>query len=207
MLKSNLFRFKKKYFLTSRLCARDYKWYFYTETFDIKENKFLISPTEWCYVVNNHYSDCPSWFQKLKNNVLIMTIIKSLNMVLIEYEIKLIQTTHFSWGKNQVQVEDYWTFNNEYGIIMKTDYWSLMGETTFYLINSHIENIMVRIDVMKSHLKVNKSLTTQIARIILFSKIITNVVKISLFQEVLDRVKNEGLSINLIDEPIESEVN
>lgn len=201
MLKSNLFRFKKNYFLASRLRTRDYKWYFCKSEFDEKEKKFLISPAEWRNaIISNNYSDCPNWFQNLHKNVSIMAIIKSLGMVLLEYEIKLIQTTHFSWGKKQVHIEDYWTFKNELGIIMKTNWWDLNGETTFYLINPHIENIMLCIDILKIHPKMNKSLTTQIARTLLCTKIITNVVKVSSSQDVFEKLKNEELSINLVDE-------
>lgn len=201
MLKSNLSKFKRKYFLASRRYARDYKWYFHTETFDIKNNKLLISPTEWHDAVSNHYSDCPNWFQKLKNNVSIMTIIKSLNMVLIEYEVKLVQTASFSWGKNKVYIEDYWKLNNKHGIIMETNFWSLMGETTFYLINSHMENTMLCIDIMKNNLKSNTSLTTQVVRTSLLLKMVTKVFKISSFQKVIDKINNEGLLMDLTDDP------
>lgn len=164
---------------------------FYTETFEAKENKSLISPAEWQYAVNNHCSDYPVWFQKLKNNCLIMRIFKSLDMVLSEYEINLIQTP----GKKDIR-KYYWTLNNGRGIIMKIDWQSLRSGTSFYLINSHIEHIKFYIDVRRTNLRKNKSHTTQIARTLELSKIITSVEKISSFQEVLDQIKEEGLSIH-----------
>lgn len=189
------------YLLSSSLHAIDYKWYFYREEFDEAKKTFLITPSEWDNVINSkNFTDYPDWFDKLNRNHSIMAIIKSLKMVLIEYEIKLIQTTYFSWGKKQVQIEDYWTFYSQFDIIMKINYWSLMGETTFYLINPHIENIMLSIDVMKSHLRTNKSITTQVARTLMLSKVITNVVKISSIQDIFDKLKNEELSIQLVDE-------
>ena len=201
MLKHNINRFKKRYFLSSSLHAIDYKWYFCRQEFDGTKKTFLIAPSEWNNTINRkNITDYPNWFDKLKRNHSIMVIIKSLKMVLLKYEIKLIQTTYFSWGKKQVHIEDYWTFYSQFDIIMEISWWSLSGETTFYLINPHIENIMLCIDVMKSHLKTNKSITTQLARTLMLSKVIANVVKIQSIQDVFDKLKNEELSIQLVKE-------
>lgn len=201
MLKHNINRFKKRYFLSSSLHAIDYKWYFCRQEFDGTKKIFLIAPSEWNNAINRkNITDYPNWFDKLKRNHSIMVIIKSLKMVLLKYEIKLIQTTYFSWGKKQVHIEDYWTFYSQFDIIMEISWWSLSGETTFYLINPHIENIMLCIDVMKSHLKTNKSITTQLARTLMLSKVIANVVKIQSIQDVFDKLKNEELSIQLVKE-------
>lgn len=57
--------------------------------------KISIAPSEWNNVIkSSNFSGSPDWFEKLNRNSSIMVIIKLLKMMLLEYEIKLIQTTY-----------------------------------------------------------------------------------------------------------------
>lgn len=204
MIKHNFRKFKRQNFLSNLSCARDYRYWFSKDEFDAEKKIVKIMPDEWVNAVNlmhnDHLAKLPIWLQRLKNDM-ILPFINELNMVLVEYKTTLIQTTYFPWGKKDVHIEDHWRFKNPEGLELYTSWWYLLGETSFILTHQSMPNNSVFFNIK------NKQRKKQLTRTALAIEMISDIVNVLSFEDVLDKFSHEQITVKPIVNSVRYENN
>ena len=192
MLKQKIYRYKKHHLLSKLKSACDYRFLFARSHFDNNIKIFNITSNEFRQALNiNDTAMEPSWLTRLnRNNILSFT--NMLGMELTKYQINLVQTTYFPWGRKETFVEDEWMFENSNGITLYTSSWLLSGETSFILRHNLICNNSVFFNIQ------HKSRLKQLKRSLLAIKMICNTIYVESLADVIDKFRNEQIIIELI---------
>lgn len=202
MIKHNSRRFKRQHFLSCLPRARDYKYWFVKNEYDNEVKVFKITADEWFNAVslmqNDRQAKLPNWLQRLKGKA-ILPFINEFNMVLVEYKITEIETTHFSWGRKDVRIEDHWIFRNDDGLELYTNLQNLCGETSFYLSHETAPHNSVFFNIR------HKNIRKQVARTLLALNMLTEVVEVSSINEILDKFSHEQITLELLSDTAQYE--
>lgn len=202
MIKHNSRRFKRQHFLSSLSSARNYKYWFFKDEFDSEVKIVKITADEWFNAVNLMQNarqvELPNWLQRLKGRG-ILPVINELSMFLVEYKITQIQTTHFSWGRKDIYIEDHWIFKNAAGLELYTNFWYLASETSFRLGYETSQHTSVFFNIHQKKIK------KQLERTLLALNMLTDVVEVSSINDVLDKFRHEQIMIELISDSAQYE--
>lgn len=205
MIKHNSRRFKRQNFLSCLPRARDYKYWFVKNEYDNEVKVVKITADEWFNAVNlmqnSRQAKLPNWLQRLKDKKILLLLINELSMVLDEYTIGQVQTTHFScWGRKEVYIKDHFTFRNDDGFELYTDWWDLLGNSYNRICLSHETQ-----DNSLFFLFRYKNTRIQVERILLAMKVLTEVVEVSSISEILDKFSHEQIMLELISDSVQYE--